>query len=183
MGAIHDEGEGEYEGYCCHEILLTRFQQSFDVILLSEVQEMTERTRWSFMYMLYSRPTWRRSRRVRTDSHPSFRSYLTVNVYACSSPTPALAKTWTLSMETSTGGTQISRFVKFRTPISLFTTSSPLVSVRFSRRGTSKSTKHIPTEFKRTLAIHLVLLAMLRYHHIQPIASPSINPTTSHIHP
>ena len=64
--------------------------------------------------MLYSRPTWRRSRRVRTDSHSSFPSYLTVNVYACSSPTPALAKIWTLYMETSTGGTQIARFVKFK---------------------------------------------------------------------
>ena len=42
LGAIHDEGEGEYEGYCCHEILLTRLQQSPDVILLSEVLEMTE---------------------------------------------------------------------------------------------------------------------------------------------
>ena len=107
MGAIHDEGEGEYEADCCHEILLTQLQQSSDVILLSEVQEMTECKWWSFM--LYSRPTWR----VRSDSHPSFPSYLTVNVYTCSSPTPAWTKTWTLSVETSTGGTQISKFVKF----------------------------------------------------------------------
>ena len=35
-----------------------------------------------------------------------------------------------------------------KTSISLFAASSPLVSVRFTRRGTSKSTKHIPTEFK-----------------------------------
>ena len=42
LGAVHDEGEGEYEGYCCHKILLTRSQQTSDVILLSEVQEMTE---------------------------------------------------------------------------------------------------------------------------------------------
>ena len=44
LRAIHDEREGEYEGYCCCEILLTRLQQSPDVILLSEVQEMTECT-------------------------------------------------------------------------------------------------------------------------------------------
>ena len=37
-----DKGYGEYEAYCCHQILLTRSQQSTDVILLSEVQEMTE---------------------------------------------------------------------------------------------------------------------------------------------
>ena len=112
LRAIHDEREGGYEGYCCCEILLTRLQQPPDVILLSEVQEMTECRRWSFM--LYLRPMWRRSCRVRTDSHPSLPSYLTVNVYACSSPAPALGKTWTLSMETSTGGNQISRFVKFK---------------------------------------------------------------------
>ena len=112
LGAIHDEGEGEYEGYCCHEILLTRLQQSSDVIFLSEVQEMTECEWWSFM--LFSRPTWYKSHTVRIHPHPFLPSYLTVNVYACSSPTPAFAKTWTLSMETSTGGTQISRFVKFK---------------------------------------------------------------------
>ena len=112
LGAIHDEGEGEYEGYCCHEILLTRLQQSSDVIFLSEVQEMTECERWSFM--LFSRPTLPRSHTVRTHPHSLFPYYLTVNFYACSSPTPALAKTWTSSMETSTGGTQISRFVKFK---------------------------------------------------------------------
>ena len=98
--------------------------------------------------MLYSRPTWRRSRRVRVHPHPFFPSCQTINFYACSSPTPALGKIWTFSMETLTGGTQISRFVKFRTPISLFAASSPLVSLRFNRRGTSKSTKHTPTEFK-----------------------------------
>ena len=48
LGAIHDEGEGEYEGYCYHEILLTRWQQSSDVMLLSEVQEMTKCKGWSF---------------------------------------------------------------------------------------------------------------------------------------
>ena len=138
---------------------------------------MTECKRWSFM--LFSRPTLPRSHTVRTHPHLFLPSYLTVNVYAGSSPTPALGKIWT----SSTGGTQISRFVKFRTPISLFAASTPLVSIRFSRCGTSKSTKHIPTEFKCTLAIHLVLLAMLRFHHIQPISSPPINPTTSHIHP
>ena len=65
-------------------------------------------------FMLFSRPTLPISHTVRTHLHPFFLSYLMVNVYACSSPTPALAKTWTLSMETSTGGTQISRFVKFK---------------------------------------------------------------------
>ena len=100
---------------------------------------MTECKRWSFM--LFSRSTLPRIHTVRTQPHPFFPSYLTVNFYACSSPIPALRKIWTFS----TGGTQISRFVKFRTPISLFAASSPLVSVRFSHR---KSTKHIPTEFK-----------------------------------
>jgi len=49
LGAIHDEREGEYEGYCCHEILLTRLQESSDTTVLSEIQEMTEYKRWGFM--------------------------------------------------------------------------------------------------------------------------------------
>ena len=66
LGAIHDEGEGGYEGYCCLGIVLTRLQQSSDVILLLKVQEMTECKWWSFM--LYSSPTWCRSCRVRVSS-------------------------------------------------------------------------------------------------------------------
>ena len=91
LGAIHDEGEGEYEGYCCHEILLMRLQQSSDVIFLSEVQEMTECEWWSFM--LFSMLTLPRSHTVCTHPHSFFPSYLAANVYPCSSPTSALEDT------------------------------------------------------------------------------------------
>ena len=88
---------------------------------------------------------WLLGQLVRIHPHPFFPCYQTVNFYACSSPTPALAKTWTLSMETSTGGTQISRFVKFKDAnLSLFASASALFFVRFSRRSTSKGTRHTP---------------------------------------
>ena len=74
-GSDSRQRKGEYEGYCFYEILLTRLQQASDITLPPEIQEIAECKRRSFK--LYSTPT---SRRVCTYPHPSFPSYLAVNI-------------------------------------------------------------------------------------------------------
>ena len=91
LEVTQDRRKGEYEGYRCHEILLMRLQWSSEHTSLGGSGN---------------------DRVSAVGASCSFQGQL--NVYVCSSPTPALAKTWTLSIETSTGRTQISRFVRFK---------------------------------------------------------------------
>ena len=124
LGATRDKPEGEY--YRCHETLLKRLQWS------SEYTSLGGSGNDGVDFILYSRPTSPRSRWVCTHPHPAFPSYLTVNVYACSSPTSALENTGMLSTKWRHQQVepQISRFVEFKN-VNLFAALYPFISVRF----------------------------------------------------